>query len=96
MYFIHPALRAVAKALMGGGGGGVYSYIRVMPDGILLKSAVFKLVSKEISRADHEYMNIHPPLPPQLESLGNTTATSLKTCSITIAFTLEDKGDHKL
>ncbi len=30
------------------------------------------------------------------ESLGNTTATSVKTCSITIAFLLEDKGDHKL
>ena len=31
-----------------------------------------------------------------IESLGNTTATSVKTCSITIAFLLEDKGDHKL
>ncbi len=31
-----------------------------MPD----KSVVFKLISKEISRADHEYMNIHPPPPP--------------------------------
>ncbi len=31
--------------------GGVYSYIRVMPDGFLLKSVVFKLISKEISRA---------------------------------------------
>ena len=53
--------RAVARALIGG--GGVYSYIRVMPDGFLLKSVVFKLISKEISRADHEYMNIHPPPP---------------------------------
>ena len=32
----------------------------------------------------------------EVESLGNTTATSVKTCSITIAFLLEDKGDHKL
>ncbi len=31
-----------------------------------------------------------------LESLGNTTATSVNTCSFTIAFLLEDKGDHKL
>ncbi len=31
-----------------------------------------------------------------LESLGNTTATSVKTCSLTIAFLLEDKGDYKL
>ena len=34
-----------------------------MPDGFLLKSVVFKLISKEISRAEHEYMNIHPPPP---------------------------------
>ncbi len=58
--------RAVPRALIGGGGGGVYSYIRVMPDAFLLKSVVFKLISKEISRAEHEYMNIHPPPPPQL------------------------------
>ena len=47
-------IRAVARALIGGGGGGggsVYSYIRVMPDEFLLKSVVFKLISKEISRA---------------------------------------------
>ena len=54
--------RAVARALIGGG-GGVYSYIRVMPDEFLFKSVVFKLMSKEISRAEHEYMNIHPPPP---------------------------------
>ena len=56
--------RAVARALIGGGGGGgVYSYIRVMPDEFLLKSVVFKLISRKISRAEHEYMNIHPPPP---------------------------------
>ena len=27
----------VTRALIGGGGGGVYSYIRVLPDGFLLK-----------------------------------------------------------
>ena len=31
-----------------------------------------------------------------LESLGNTTATTIKTCSLPIAFLLEDKGDYKL
>ena len=56
-------LRAVARALIGGGGGGVYSYIRVMPDEFLLKSVVFKLISKDISRAEHDYMNIPPPPP---------------------------------
>ena len=34
-----------------------------MPDGFLLKSVVFKLISKENSRAEHEYMNIPPPPP---------------------------------
>ncbi len=29
--------RGVTRALIGGGGGGVYSYIRVLPDGFLLK-----------------------------------------------------------
>ncbi len=47
-YRILSISRAVARALIG---GGVYSYIRVMPDGFLLKSVVFKLISKEISRA---------------------------------------------
>ncbi len=56
--------RAVARALIGGrGGAGVYSYIRVMPGGFLLKSVVFKLISKEISQAEHEYINIAPPPP---------------------------------
>ena len=45
-----------------------------MPDGFLLKSVVFKLISKEISRAEHEYMNIHPPPPPPINAL----ATALK------------------
>ena len=63
------AVRAVARALIGGG-GGVYSYIRVMPDEFLLKSVVFKLISKEISRVEHEYMNIHPPPPPPINALA--------------------------
>ena len=44
-----------------------------MPDGFLLKSVVFKLISKEISRAEHEYMNIHPP-PPPINALGTALA----------------------
>ena len=50
--------RAVTKALIGGGGG--YSYIRVLPDEFLLKSVV---ISKEIRRSEREYMNMHPPPP---------------------------------
>ena len=58
-------LRGVTRALIreGGGGGGEYSYIRVLSDEFLLKSVVFKFFSKEVSRAEHEYMNIHTPLP---------------------------------
>ena len=57
--------RAVARALIGGGGkgggeGGVYSYIRVMPDEFLLKSVVFKFISNEISQAEHEYTSPPP------------------------------------
>ncbi len=46
--------RGVTGASIGGGGGGVYSYIRALPDGFLLKSVVFNFTSKEISRAEHE------------------------------------------
>ncbi len=42
LQILYVFVRAVARALIG---GGVYSYIRV------LKSVVFKLISKEISRA---------------------------------------------
>ena len=58
--------RSVTRALIRGG-GGVYSYI--LPDEFLLKSVfllksiVFKLISKEISRADQAFMNIPPPPP---------------------------------
>ncbi len=41
-----------------------------MPDEFLLKSVVFKLISKEISRVEHEYMNIHTPI--------NALATALQ------------------
>ena len=60
--YSHARSRAAHRALTGR--GGVYSYILVMPDEFLLKSVVFKLISKEISRAEHEYMNIPPPPPP--------------------------------
>ena len=56
--------RAVTKALIWGGGGGGYSYIRVQPDEFLLKSVfILQLISKEIRRGEREYMNICTPLP---------------------------------
>ena len=48
--------RAVARALIGG--GGVYIHIfKLCP----LVSFEIKIISKEVSRAEPEYMNIHPP-----------------------------------
>ena len=40
---------------------GVYSYIHLMPDGFLLKST--QIQKKSGRRAEHEYMNKHPPPP---------------------------------
>ena len=57
------------RALIGGG-GGEYSYIRILPNKFLLKSVVFKFISKEISWVEDKYMNIHtPPPPPQINTL---------------------------
>ena len=66
--------RGITRALIGG--GGVYSYIRVLPDGFLLKSVVFNFISKEIRPAKHEYMNIHPPPPPLLSAYHVTIHSS--------------------
>ncbi len=49
-----------------------------MPDEFLLKSVVFKLISKEISRAEQEYMNIPPPPPPAINALA--MALAIKVC----------------
>ena len=46
--------RAVARALIGGGGIFIYS------GSARLVSFEIKLISKEVSRAEPEYMNIHP------------------------------------
>ena len=64
MYF-----RAVARAVIGGG-GGAYLYIRVMLDGFRFKPVVFKLISKEIIRDEHEYMNNPLPPPPPINALA--------------------------
>ncbi len=59
---------AVARALIGGGGGGGSIFIyscsaRLISIEMNLKTTDFKRF-QEICRAEHEYMNIHPP-PPQ-------------------------------
>ena len=48
--------RAVARALIGGGG-----CIFIYSGSARLVSFVIKLISKEVSRAEPEYMNKHPP-----------------------------------
>jgi hypothetical protein len=52
--------RTVARTLINWK-GGVYSYIRVLPDGFLEINSK-QLISKEVRQAEHEYMNIHPQL----------------------------------
>ena len=52
--------RAVARALIGRGGGCIFIY----SGSARLVSFEIKLISKEASRAEPEYMNIQPP--PQL------------------------------
>ena len=47
--------RAVARTLIGGGCIFIYS------GSARLVSFEMKLISKEVSRAEPEYMNIHPP-----------------------------------
>ncbi len=56
---LHPVFinRAVAKALIGG--EGVYSYIRVMPDGFLLKSVVFKFGLVQTSNFSCAELNVN-------------------------------------
>ena len=56
LLFMIIALRAVARALIGGGGMFIYS------GSARLVSFEIKLISKEASRAEPKYMNIHPPI----------------------------------
>ncbi len=46
----------------GGGGGGGGVYIHIFRCSARLISFEMNLISKEIRRAEHEYMNIHPQL----------------------------------
>ena len=51
--------RAVARTLIGGGGGGC---IFIYSGSARLISFEINFISKETSRAEPEYMNIHPPI----------------------------------
>jgi hypothetical protein len=58
--------RAVTSRDNLGGGGGEYSYTRVLPDVFLLKAIVFTV-------CEHDYMNIHPP-----PIIASTVVTALE------------------
>ena len=50
---------------MGGGGGGEYSYVRVLPDEVLLKSTLMKIKLKRNSSGRmriYEYSSPPPPI----------------------------------
>ena len=66
----------VTRALIGGGGGGVvYSYIRVLPDGFLLKLSSFKRNPSGRTRI-YEYTPPPPqPLKLRLAALGKHQAS---------------------
>ena len=49
------------------GEGEVHAILDILPDEFILKSVVLGFVSKEISRAEHEYL--YSPPPPTLGKL---------------------------
>ena len=56
--------RAVTTALIGGGGGGEYSYIRVLPDEVLLKSTLMTTdFKRNLSGRTRIYEYLPPPPP---------------------------------
>ena len=55
--------RAVTKALIGGGGVNIHIFA-FCPTNFFWNQLSLELISKEIRRAEREYMNMHPP--PQL------------------------------
>ena len=60
--------RAETKALIGGG-GGAYSYIRVLPDEFLLKSTVMTTDFKRNSSGRTRIYEYTPPPPPPINAL---------------------------
>ncbi len=55
---VNNKLSGVTRALIWGGGGGC---IFIYPCSARRISFEINLISKEIRRAEHGYMNIHPP-----------------------------------
>ena len=55
------AHRAVTKALIEGGGGVDIHIFASCPTNFFWNQLSLQLISKEIRRAEREYMNMHPP-----------------------------------
>ena len=52
--------RGKTRALIGGGGVNIHIFL-FCPTNFFWNQLPLRLISKEIRRAEHEYMNIHPP-----------------------------------
>ena len=52
--------RGETRALIGGGGVNIHIFL-FCPTNFFWNQLSLRLISKEIRRAEHEYMNIHPP-----------------------------------
>ena len=62
------AMRAVIRALIGG--GGVYIHILAFYLTTFFRNQLsLELISKEIRRAEHKFMNIHPTVNAQIAAL---------------------------
>ena len=62
------ACRGETRALIGGG-GGEHSYLLVLPDEFLLKSAVIKVNLKRNSSGRTRIYEYSPPPPPPINAL---------------------------
>ena len=60
---IRRVFRPGARTLIGGGGGGRCIFICIHSGYARLNSFEINFITKETSRAEPEYMNIHPPPP---------------------------------
>ena len=67
--------RAETKALIGG--GGAYSYIRVLPDEFLLKSVVITVDFKRNSSGKTQIYEYAPP-PPPINALVSALEPTMK------------------
>ena len=80
-----PKSRAVARTLIGGGGGGKRTFI--YSGSARLTSFEINFISKETSRTQLEYMNIHPPI--------NALATALPKRVLDIRHVMYQLKDEK-